>query len=162
MDETHIEGWESIDFSIRKNIRTGRQIAELILSAYWHRYPQSADTMDGLSRAQAAYDFTHLCKECIRQLQRGLEWDDYTIHIENLLEGFKPLCERLAIEHPPLTLEKRRKDGARIAYLYWPFKTALGGRREKATLIARAGLTEESIMGLRNHSFDHVLENFTS
>ena len=39
MDGTRIEGWEDIDFGIRKRKLTSKQIADLILAAYRHRHP---------------------------------------------------------------------------------------------------------------------------
>ena len=42
MDGTRIEGWESIDFAIRKGKRIGRQVADLILAVYRHRHPEAA------------------------------------------------------------------------------------------------------------------------
>lgn len=33
LDDTKVEGWEDIDFAIRKKNRTGRQIADLIIEA---------------------------------------------------------------------------------------------------------------------------------
>jgi hypothetical protein len=41
MDNTRITGWEAIDFAIRKKRRSGKEIAELILKAYYLRHPQS-------------------------------------------------------------------------------------------------------------------------
>jgi len=38
MDGTQIEGWESIDFGIRKKNRSGKVIADLILAVYHHRH----------------------------------------------------------------------------------------------------------------------------
>ena len=40
LDGTRIEGWESVDFAIRRRKRTGRQIADLIIAAYRHRHPE--------------------------------------------------------------------------------------------------------------------------
>ena len=40
LDGTRIEGWEDIDFGIRRKSRSGREIADLILAAYRHRHPE--------------------------------------------------------------------------------------------------------------------------
>jgi hypothetical protein len=114
------------------------------------------------AEARAAQDFLHLCRECSRQIQRGIKWDDYTIHIENLLADFIPLCEQLTIQHPPLVVEERRQDGARIAYLFWPFTTSLGGRREKAVLIPSRDIAKTSRMGVREFSLEQVVDLFRS
>lgn len=162
LDNTQIEGWEAVDFAIRKKRRSGKQIADLIIAAYKYRRAQVDDANAIPSQAQASQDFLHLCRECIRQLERGRRWDDYTIHIENLLPDFEPLCKLLAIGHPPLTLEQRRDDGVRIAYLYWPFNTELGGRRVKISLIAGKRFNMKSRMEFRLHSLESVLENFSA
>ena len=39
LDGTRIEGWEEVDFAIRKKSRSGRQIADLIIDAFRHRFP---------------------------------------------------------------------------------------------------------------------------
>jgi hypothetical protein len=41
MDGTRIEGWEGIDFAIRKGRRTGKQIADLLIEAYRLRHPET-------------------------------------------------------------------------------------------------------------------------
>ena len=40
LDGTRVEGWEDIDFAIRRNKRTGKEIADLLLQAYRHRHPE--------------------------------------------------------------------------------------------------------------------------
>jgi tetratricopeptide (TPR) repeat protein len=39
MDGTRVDGWEDIDFAVRRKNRTGKEIAELLLQAYRHRHP---------------------------------------------------------------------------------------------------------------------------
>ncbi len=39
LDTTKVEGWEDIDFAIRRGMRSGREIADLIVEAYRVRYP---------------------------------------------------------------------------------------------------------------------------
>jgi len=41
IDGTKVDGWEEIDFAIRKGNRTGKQVADLIFDAYQHRYNNS-------------------------------------------------------------------------------------------------------------------------
>ena len=38
IDGTKVDGWEEIDFAIRKGNMTGKQVADLIFDAYRHRY----------------------------------------------------------------------------------------------------------------------------
>jgi tetratricopeptide (TPR) repeat protein len=40
LDGTRIEGWETIDFAIRKGNRNGREISDLIYAAYRQLYPE--------------------------------------------------------------------------------------------------------------------------
>src|SRR6185295_16639099 len=40
LDGTRIEGWETIDFAIRKGNRNSREISDLIYAAYRQRYPE--------------------------------------------------------------------------------------------------------------------------
>ncbi len=49
MDGTRIEGWEKIDFAIRRKNRPGWRIADLILEAYRHRHWEEASPSDGPS-----------------------------------------------------------------------------------------------------------------
>ncbi|HXF39330.1 MAG TPA: TIR domain-containing protein, partial [Blastocatellia bacterium] len=46
LDRTRIEGWEEIDFAIRKKSRSARQIADLIIEAYRLRFPVSVAPQD--------------------------------------------------------------------------------------------------------------------
>ena len=40
MDGTRVEGWEDIDFAIRRKNRTGKEIADVLLEAYRLRHPE--------------------------------------------------------------------------------------------------------------------------
>lgn len=42
LDGTRVEGWEGIDFAIRRNKRTGKEIADLLLQAYRHRHQEES------------------------------------------------------------------------------------------------------------------------
>lgn len=46
LDGTRIPGWEEIDFAIRKQNRNAKQIADLIVQAYRHRFPESNISQD--------------------------------------------------------------------------------------------------------------------
>lgn len=52
LDDTRIEGWESVDFSIRRGSQTGKQIAEQILAAYLFRFPSSDEGLEKPDRYQ--------------------------------------------------------------------------------------------------------------
>ena len=54
LNGTEIEGWEKTDFAIRKQKnQTGKQIAELILGAYRHRYPEQEESVSKRSSTTA-------------------------------------------------------------------------------------------------------------
>ena len=51
LDPTKVEGWEDIDFAIRKGARTGEQIADLIFEAYRLRHPKKLGKSAPAARA---------------------------------------------------------------------------------------------------------------
>jgi tetratricopeptide (TPR) repeat protein len=54
LDGTRIEGWEEIDFAIRKKSRSARQIADLIIEAYRLRFPVSVAPQDDRRSAETS------------------------------------------------------------------------------------------------------------
>jgi hypothetical protein len=54
LDGTRIEGWEEIDFAIRKRSRSARQIADLIIEAYRLRFPVSVASQEGRRSAETS------------------------------------------------------------------------------------------------------------
>lgn len=80
MDDTVIEGWESTDFAIQKKNRSAKEIADVILKAYWFRIridPNSDVRLIELSEERLSEEFDEAEKKRqhgINQLKAAVTW----------------------------------------------------------------------------------------
>ncbi len=106
MDGTRVEGWESIDFAIRRKRRSGREIADLLIAAYRHRHPEDAavdnteSDSESLATQTPAFESDEtralsldLDEALARKLELTSRGDDTTAAVEEILRIKRRLRE---------------------------------------------------------------------
>lgn len=122
-DDTDIDGWERVDFTIPRENRTAREIADVLVKAYQHRYPPTGararpsslmDTIEPnwhlkLDRIEQTGVATHLVREklhrgrpkCVAFCWYGGERDGVDTFHDRLTDEFQQVAERRSWEVRP-------------------------------------------------------------